>query len=58
MVIRPDQYVSYVGALYDVESVNKFFSGFMRTPKGGLDDLVNGAVENGLEGKVADTRTG
>ncbi|KXT06833.1 hypothetical protein AC578_7212 [Pseudocercospora eumusae] len=29
VVIRPDQYVSYVGAVDDIESVNKFFAGFM-----------------------------
>lgn len=56
MILRPDQYVSYIGPMGDVESVNKFFSGFMRTPKGGLDDLVNGASKDGLEGKVADMR--
>jgi phenol 2-monooxygenase len=58
IVIRPDQYVSYIGALEDVASVNKFFSGFMRTPKGGQRDLVDGAMANGLEKKVADTRMG
>ena len=46
IVLRPDQYVSYIGPMEDVESVNKFFSGFMRVPKGGLEDLVGGAVTN------------
>lgn len=29
VVLRPDQYVSYVGPLEDVGAVNRFFSGFM-----------------------------
>ncbi|KAF7193520.1 Phenol hydroxylase, partial [Pseudocercospora fuligena] len=29
VVIRPDQYVSYVGAVDDIKSINKFFAGFM-----------------------------
>lgn len=32
VVIRPDQYVSYVGPLEDVKAVNTFFSGFMLSP--------------------------
>ncbi|KAK5168432.1 uncharacterized protein LTR77_007002 [Saxophila tyrrhenica] len=32
VVIRPDQYVSYVGPLDDVETLNRFFSGFMLSP--------------------------
>ena len=55
MVLRPDQYVSYIGPMEDVDSVNKFFSGFMRVPKGGLTDLVDGAVSNGAP-KDADMR--
>lgn len=34
VILRPDQYVSYVGAMEDVEAVNKFFSGFMLLPQG------------------------
>lgn len=30
VVLRPDQYVSYVGRLEDYEGVDRFFSGFMR----------------------------
>ena len=30
VVVRPDQYVSYVGSLENTEAINKFFSGFMR----------------------------
>lgn len=30
VVIRPDQYVSYVGPMEDHDAVNKFFSGFMK----------------------------
>ena len=52
IVIRPDQYVSYVGPLDDVEAINKFFSGFMRNPlSNGSDDVVNG-----IEARAADLR--
>lgn len=29
VIIRPDQYVSYVGPMDDVDAINRFFSGFM-----------------------------
>ncbi|OQO07602.1 hypothetical protein B0A48_07299 [Cryoendolithus antarcticus] len=29
VILRPDQYVSYVGSIDDVDAVDKFFSGFM-----------------------------
>ena len=29
VVLRPDQYISYVGPMDDVKSLNLFFSGFM-----------------------------
>ena len=32
VVLRPDQHVSFVGELEDVEGVGHFFSGFMRVP--------------------------
>lgn len=28
LIIRPDQYVSYVGPMDDLDPLNKFFSGF------------------------------
>lgn len=30
VILRPDQYVSWIGQLEDVEDMDKFFSGFMR----------------------------
>lgn len=30
VILRPDQYVSWIGELEDVEDMDKFFSGFMR----------------------------
>jgi phenol 2-monooxygenase len=30
VVLRPDQYVSWIGELEDVEDIDRFFSGFMR----------------------------
>ena len=48
VIIRPDQYVSYVGPMDDVESLNKFFSGFMRIPSAKeAVDTANGTVANG-----------
>ena len=48
VIIRPDQYVSYVGPMDDVEALNKFFSGFMKSPphteKG---CATNGTTANG-----------
>lgn len=61
VIIRPDQYVSYVGPMEDIEAVNTFFTGFMvpqalqkpwksNTVVGGNDDL------NGIRAKAVDTR--
>ncbi|EXA28737.1 phenol 2-monooxygenase [Fusarium oxysporum f. sp. pisi HDV247] len=33
IVVRPDQYVSYIGRIEDYASIDSFFSGFMRTQK-------------------------
>ena len=33
VIIRPDQYVSYVGPMEDVDAVNRFFAGFMLPSK-------------------------
>lgn len=40
VVVRPDQYVSYIGSMDDPEAVNKFFSGFMRRTHA----VVNGKI--------------
>lgn len=58
VVIRPDQYVSYVGPMDDVDSLNEFFSGFM-VPR--AHDEANGVPKeaneiNGVEAKAADMR--
>ncbi|WPH05091.1 Hypothetical protein R9X50_00799000 [Acrodontium crateriforme] len=33
VIIRPDQYVSWIGHVDDYENMDKFFSAFMKTPK-------------------------
>jgi phenol 2-monooxygenase len=52
VVIRPDQYISYVGPMDDVDALNRFFAGFMLSSK-----VINGGpvskpvpVTNGLLG--------
>jgi len=32
VILRPDQYVSYVGPMDDIDALNKFFGGFMLSP--------------------------
>ena len=57
VIIRPDQYVSYIGPMDDVESLNKFFSGFMRNaPSEEANKLANGAIASGGVGDIADLR--
>jgi phenol 2-monooxygenase len=34
VILRPDQYISYVGPMEDVDAINKFFSGFMLSEAG------------------------
>ncbi|KAK4899460.1 hypothetical protein LTR27_003193 [Elasticomyces elasticus] len=41
VIIRPDQYVSYVGPMEDVDALNKFFSGFM-VPQGRSGRALDG----------------
>lgn len=40
VVVRPDQYVSYVGSMEDTAAVDKFFSGFMKESQA---KIVNGS---------------
>lgn len=47
LVIRPDQYVSYIGPMDDVEAINKFFDGFMRMPPAVVTDGINKLGLNG-----------
>lgn len=54
IIIRPDQYVSYVGPMDDIESLNKFFSGFMKaSPSMKPKDSVNGNTSNGAGTQAA-----
>lgn len=41
LILRPDQYVSYVGPMDDVDAVNRFFSGFMRVPNSNQGQTMN-----------------
>ena len=52
VVVRPDQYVSYVGPMDDVDALDRFFSGFMAS--GRLVKLTNGANGDSGAQKVAD----
>lgn len=51
VVIRPDQYISYVGKMDDVESMNRFFGGFMIASRVGKEGTAVGPepVGNGVE---------
>ncbi|OCT53145.1 Phenol 2-monooxygenase [Cladophialophora carrionii] len=46
VILRPDQYVSWVGEMDDYESMEKFFSGFMIEQPGGRERMAT----NGWEG--------
>lgn len=50
VIIRPDQYVSYVGRMDDIESVNSFFNGFM-LPQ--TDGAAVKAAQNGEINRLA-----
>jgi len=45
VVLRPDQYISYVGPMDDVGALNKFFSGFMLSPL--VKSTSDGVLGNG-----------
>lgn len=52
VILRPDQYVSWVGEVDDYEAMDKFFSGFMlEQPQGKTDEksapVTNGETANG-----------
>ena len=53
VIIRPDQYISYVGPMEDVEPLSRFFAGFMLSPL--LPDGTNGTGgANGTNGAGID----
>jgi phenol 2-monooxygenase len=43
VIIRPDQYVSYVGPMDDTDAITRFFSAFMLSS--GVNDLPKGAAK-------------
>lgn len=53
VILRPDQYVSWVGEFDDYEMMGSFFEGFMREQKGGPNtakiDVDEGVLEYELE---------
>jgi phenol 2-monooxygenase len=49
VILRPDQYVSYVGPLEDVAAIDSFFGGFMVSPL-----MANGGA--GQKKKTSDVR--
>ena len=52
VILRPDQYVSWVGEMDDYDMMDKFFSGFMREQKGGPNKVDIDAPEGALEYKL------
>lgn len=45
MILRPDQYIAWIGEMDDYDSMNQFFSGFMvdqRTRSGAKALVANG----------------
>lgn len=51
VILRPDQYVSYVGPLEDVGALNRFFAGFLMEQDGAKG---GGNLDNGIGGDLAD----
>ncbi|KAL9112308.1 MAG: hypothetical protein Q9227_003426 [Pyrenula ochraceoflavens] len=48
IILRPDQYVSWIGEVDDYDSMDRFFSAFMIDHSGGKADL-NGQASNGTK---------
>lgn len=52
VILRPDQYVSYVGRVDDVETINRFFAGFMIPSKAAAAAASSDRVEKTFEQHV------
>ncbi|KAF2208961.1 hypothetical protein CERZMDRAFT_48230 [Cercospora zeae-maydis SCOH1-5] len=50
VVLRPDQYVSYVGPLEDTGALNRFFAGFME----GVKAMIQPAAAKGIDARGID----
>ena len=51
VIIRPDQYVSWVGEWDDYDAMDKFFKGFMIEQARGEVDGANGVNDTELKGE-------
>ena len=49
VILRPDQYVSWIGEMDDYEMMERFFSGFLRTQKGNPNGVEIEASKSALE---------
>lgn len=62
VIVRPDQYVSWVGEFDDHEMMDRFFAGFMGEQKGGPNtvgiDVPDGALAYEIDGSDAAARNG
>lgn len=51
VILRPDQYISWIGEFDDYDSMDSFFKGFMvdqRAKKGAREEMVNGESKKSL----------
>lgn len=58
MILRPDQYISWIGEMDDYESMDSFFRGFMidqRTKGGAKTAVANGSKKSLYAGTTAGT---
>jgi hypothetical protein len=51
VILRPDQYVSYVGPVDDYDAMDKFFTSFM-IPQGGWNESGQRMLARGQSNKV------
>lgn len=54
VILRPDQYVSWIGEWDDVGMMERFFGGFMLEAKGGPNKLGIDGAEEVLRYKIED----
>jgi hypothetical protein len=51
VILRPDQYVSYIGPVDNYDAIDKFFTSFM-IPQGGLNESDQRMLASGQSNKV------
>lgn len=60
VILRPDQYISWVGEFDDFESMNRFFGGFMvdQSKKGGAIKMANGESKKDIYAGIEPGKNG